>query len=82
MEQMETAAEAKAKRGNKACIRRELQPVVSPATATSRLEQAAIHLLVRVSQSPTHTTWPIDSSSSGPAQVLAVLRACQNALFI
>ena len=34
MEQMETAAEAKAKRGPKATIRRELLRVHTPATAT------------------------------------------------
>lgn len=37
MEQMETAAEAKAKRGPKATIRRELTRVHTPATATGTL---------------------------------------------
>uniref|UniRef100_A0A061S473 Dna mismatch repair protein msh6-2 n=1 Tax=Tetraselmis sp. GSL018 TaxID=582737 RepID=A0A061S473_9CHLO len=45
MEQMETGAEAKARRGPRACIRRELQPVVTPATATDGLEDGAAHLL-------------------------------------
>lgn len=34
LEQMETAAEAKAKRGPKACIHRELTRIHTPATAT------------------------------------------------
>ena len=37
MEQMETAAEAKAARGPKAFIRRELSRIHTPATATGHL---------------------------------------------
>jgi hypothetical protein len=48
MEQMETGSEAKARRGPKACIRRELQEVSTPATATQKLEEDAVYLLVNL----------------------------------
>eukprot|EP00951_Prasinocladus_malaysianus_P000086 scaffold616_cov52-Prasinocladus_malaysianus.AAC.1 len=43
---METGAEAKAKRGPKACIQRQMQPIITPATRTRDLEEAAVHLMV------------------------------------
>eukprot|EP00884_Botryococcus_braunii_P000476 jgi/Botrbrau1/10429/Bobra.0133s0036.1 len=45
LEQMETAAEAKAKRGPKACIRRELTRIHTPATATGLVAADAVHLM-------------------------------------
>jgi len=52
MEQVETAAEAKAARGPRACIRRRLLKVESPGTRTAPLERglgpAAVHLLALV----------------------------------
>ncbi|KAK9813990.1 hypothetical protein WJX73_008383 [Symbiochloris irregularis] len=45
MEQMETALEAKAARGPKATIRRELTRVHTPATATGAVGTDAVHLL-------------------------------------
>lgn len=45
MEQTETAAEAKAARGNKACIRRQLTRIHTPATATGAPQQQPTHSL-------------------------------------
>lgn len=45
MEQTETAAEAKAKRGPKACITRTLMRIHSPATATASVSADAVTLL-------------------------------------
>ncbi|CAL8460672.1 g202 [Coccomyxa elongata] len=45
MEQMETAQEAKAARGPKATIRRQLTRVHTPATATGNVSVEAVHLM-------------------------------------
>ena len=58
MEQMESAAEAKAARGAKATIRREITRVHTPATATGNIgadavshgQQDALHNCLSISQ--------------------------------
>ncbi|KAK9819817.1 hypothetical protein WJX72_002734 [[Myrmecia] bisecta] len=63
LEQMETAAEAKAKRGPKACIRRELMRIHTPATATGSITTPdAVHLLALREDTGTAEDGPSQSS--------------------
>ena len=77
MEQMETAAEAKAARGPKAFIRRELSRIHTPATATGQLSSPQktpdIQLLCSVrGQRATPQLHTVFTASMQPMQAMRV----------
>ena len=73
---METAAEAKAKRGPKATIRRQLTRVHTPATSTGKLNEAHCRQMTKTPSPHRHQAgvhrWTMRTVSSWPGHPVHV----------